>query len=120
LTLALTRGPNVLDRQFTADQPNRKWVAEFSYISSAESAAHCAAMLSARKRGVVALETIDEDSLGERQAAILPHHDERRRRLFTAAEAKAAGYGAIAAFSTTTRIAASTVGRGPARPRASA
>ncbi len=27
---------NVLDRQFTADGPNRKWVAHFSYIWTAE------------------------------------------------------------------------------------
>jgi hypothetical protein len=55
---------------------------------------------------------IDEDSLRERQAAMLPHLDERQRRLFAAAEAKAAGYGGIAAVSRTTRIAASTIGRG--------
>jgi hypothetical protein len=35
---------------------------------------------------------IDEDSLRERKAAMLPHLDERRRRLFAAAEAKAAGH----------------------------
>jgi len=43
---------------------------------------------------------------------MLPHLDERRRRLFAAAEAKAAGYGGIAAVSRVTRIAASTIGRG--------
>jgi hypothetical protein len=42
----------------------------------------------------------------------LPHLDERQRRLFAAAEAKAAGYGGIAAVSRVTRIAASTIGRG--------
>ena len=55
---------------------------------------------------------IDEDSLQERNAAILPHLDERQRRLFAAAEAKAAGYGGIAAVSRITHIAASTIGRG--------
>ena len=55
---------------------------------------------------------IDEDSLHKRNAAILPHLDERQRRLFAAAEAKAAGYGGIAAVSRVTRIAASTIGRG--------
>jgi len=55
---------------------------------------------------------IDEDSLEQRKAAILPHLDERQRRLFAAAEAKAAGYGGIAAVSRVTRIAASTIGRG--------
>ena len=55
---------------------------------------------------------INEDLLQKRKAAILPHLDERQRRLFAAAEAKAAGYGGIAAVSRVTRIAASTIGRG--------
>jgi Rhodopirellula transposase DDE domain len=55
---------------------------------------------------------IDQDSLQKRNAAILPHLDERQRRLFAAAEAKAAGHGGIAAVSRVTRIAASTIGRG--------
>jgi hypothetical protein len=55
---------------------------------------------------------LDEDSLRKRQAAILPHLDERQRRLFAAAEAKAAGYGGTAALSRVTRIAASAIGRG--------
>ena len=55
---------------------------------------------------------IDKDSLQKRNAAILPHLDERQRRLFAAAEAKAAGHGGIAAVSRVTRIAASTIGRG--------
>jgi transposase InsO family protein len=28
--------PNVLDRQFTADEPNRKWIADFTYVWTAE------------------------------------------------------------------------------------
>src|ERR1019366_6547506 len=55
---------------------------------------------------------IDEDSLQKRKAAMLPHLDERQRRLFAAAEARAAGHGGIAAVSRMTRIAASTIGRG--------
>ena len=55
---------------------------------------------------------INEDFLQKRNAAMLPHLDERQRRLFAAAEAKAAGYGGIAAVSRVTRIAASTIGRG--------
>ena len=58
---------------------------------------------------------IDEDSLRKlesRNAAILPELDERQRRLFAAAEARAAGHGGIAAVSRVTRIAASTIGRG--------
>ena len=44
---------------------------------------------------------------------MLPDLDERQRRLFDAAEVKAAGYGGIAAVARLTRIAASTIGRGP-------
>ena len=55
---------------------------------------------------------IDEDSLRERKTAILPHLDERQRRLFAAAEARAAGRGGIASVARVTRIAASTIGRG--------
>jgi len=58
---------------------------------------------------------IDEDSLQklrQRNWAILPQLDERQRRLFAAAEARAAGHGGIAAVSRVTRIAASTIGRG--------
>ncbi len=56
---------------------------------------------------------IDEDWLHERNnAAILLDLDERQRRLFAAMEAKAAGYGGIAAVARITRIAASTIGRG--------
>ncbi len=58
---------------------------------------------------------IDEDSLRRleaRQAAILPELDERRRRLFAAAEARAAGRGGLATVSRVTGVAASTIGRG--------
>jgi len=40
---------------------------------------------------------------------MLPHLDERQRRLFAAAEARAAGHGGIAAVSRVTRMAASTI-----------
>jgi Rhodopirellula transposase DDE domain len=58
---------------------------------------------------------IDDDCLQKlesRNSAILPHLDERQRRLFAAAEARAAGHGGIAAVSRVTRIAPSTIGRG--------
>ncbi len=58
---------------------------------------------------------IDEESLRKletRHSAILPQLDERQRRLFVAAEARAAGYGGIAAVSRVTGVAASTIGRG--------
>jgi hypothetical protein len=53
-----------------------------------------------------------KDALRARQSALLPHLDERQRRLFAASEAKAAGHGGIAAVSSITGIARSTIGRG--------
>lgn len=55
---------------------------------------------------------IDENSVRERHASLSPHLDERGRRLFAASEAKAAGYGGIAAVSRITGRAASTIGHG--------
>jgi Rhodopirellula transposase DDE domain len=55
---------------------------------------------------------IDEDPLRDRQSTLLPHLDERQRRLFASSEAKAAGHGGIAAVSRVTGIARSTIGRG--------
>jgi putative transposase len=34
---------NVLDRQFTADRPNQKWVADFTYVWTAEGWLYAAA-----------------------------------------------------------------------------
>ena len=55
---------------------------------------------------------IDESSLRVRFDALRPSLDERRRRLSAAAEAKAAGYGGIAAVARATKVARSTIGRG--------
>ena len=55
---------------------------------------------------------IDPAGLCARFALLLPHLDERGRRLFAATEARAAGYGGIAAVSRATGIAVSTIGRG--------
>ncbi len=55
---------------------------------------------------------IDEKPIRERFAAVAPHLGERGRRIFAAAEAKAAGYGGIAATFRATGIAPSTIGRG--------
>ena len=55
---------------------------------------------------------IDRDAIRERYVALSPHLDERGRRFFAAAEARAAGYGGIAAVSRATGIAPSTIGRG--------
>jgi transposase len=55
---------------------------------------------------------IDPDVIRTRYASLSPHLDERARRLFAASEARAAGYGGVAAVSRATGIAASTIGRG--------
>src|SRR5271166_5033551 len=55
---------------------------------------------------------IDPGPIRERFAALCPHLSERARRVFAATEARAAGYGGIAAVSVATGIAASTIGRG--------
>ncbi len=55
---------------------------------------------------------IDYNPIRERFAALSQHLDERSRRVFAAAEAKAAGYGGIAAVWRATGIAPSTINRG--------
>ena len=45
--------PNVLDRQFTAEQPNRKWIADFTYIWTAEGWLYVAAVIDLFSRRVV-------------------------------------------------------------------
>jgi putative transposase len=44
---------NVLDRQFTADRPNQKWVADFTYIWTAEGSFYVAAVIDLFSRRVV-------------------------------------------------------------------
>ena len=55
---------------------------------------------------------IDESPLRIRYEAVRSSLDERGRRLSAAAEAKAAGYGGIAAATRATKVARSTIGRG--------
>jgi len=55
---------------------------------------------------------IDQGPIRERFTAIAPHLDERSRRLLAATEARAAGYGGIAAVSQATGVAPSTIARG--------
>lgn len=55
---------------------------------------------------------IDVDAIRQRFSAVSPFLDERGRRLVAAAEARAAGYGGIAAVAAVTGVAASTIGRG--------
>ena len=44
---------NVLDRQFQADAPNRKWVADFTYVWTAEGWLYVAAVLDLYSRRIV-------------------------------------------------------------------
>jgi hypothetical protein len=55
---------------------------------------------------------IESDLIHERFKTLSPHLSERERRLYAATEARAAGYGGIAAVSAATGIAVSTIGRG--------
>jgi hypothetical protein len=55
---------------------------------------------------------IDQEQIRERFTAVSPQLDERTRRLLAATEARAAGYGGIAAVSQATGVAPSTIGRG--------
>jgi hypothetical protein len=55
---------------------------------------------------------IDVEAIRARFAALSGHLDERGRRLLAASEARAAGYGGVAAVSRATGLAASTIGRG--------
>lgn len=45
--------PNVLDRQFAADRPNQKWVANFTYLWMAEGWLYVAAVIDPFSRHVV-------------------------------------------------------------------
>ena len=55
---------------------------------------------------------IDESAIRQRFEALFPVLDERGRRRFAAAEAKAAGHGGVSAVMRATGIARSTIGRG--------
>ena len=45
--------PNVLDRQFTATRPNQRWIADFTYVSTAEGWLYVAAVIDLFSRHVV-------------------------------------------------------------------
>ncbi len=55
---------------------------------------------------------IDPHPIRKRFTSLSPHLSERERRLLAATEARAAGYGGIAAASAATGVAVSTIGRG--------
>ena len=56
--------------------------------------------------------SLDESSLRIRYEALRSSLNERGRRLAAAAEAKAAGYGGVAAAARATKVSRSTIGRG--------
>lgn len=45
--------PNILDRQFEADRPNQKWIADFTYIWTAQGWLRVAAVIDLFSRRVV-------------------------------------------------------------------
>jgi putative transposase len=45
--------PNLLDRQFTAERPNQKWIADFTYVWTAEGWLYVAAVIDLFSRRVV-------------------------------------------------------------------
>jgi putative transposase len=51
--LAAMVAPNVLDRQFTATRPNQRWIADFTYIWTAEGWLYAAAVIDLFSRRVV-------------------------------------------------------------------
>ena len=55
---------------------------------------------------------IDESKIAERFAGVGPELNERQRRLWASSEARALGYGGVAAVSRATGISKDTVGRG--------
>ena len=50
---AVSPASNVLDRQFTAERPNQKWIADFTYIWTAEGWLYVAAVIDLFSRRVV-------------------------------------------------------------------
>ena len=51
--MASATAPNLLDRQFSAAAPNRKWIADFTYIWTAEGWLYVAAVIDLFSRRVV-------------------------------------------------------------------
>jgi putative transposase len=51
--LAATVAPNVLDRQFVAERPNQKWIADFTYVWTAEGWLYVATVIDLFSRRVV-------------------------------------------------------------------
>src|SRR4030095_17268939 len=62
--------------------------------------------------GPTPVRMMDRDAIRQRYEALQSFLDERGRRLWASAEAKAAGYGGIAAVAQVTGLAPSTIRRG--------
>ena len=58
---------NVLDRQFQADAPNQKWVADFTYIWTAEGWLYAAAVLDLYSRSIVGMVHAGKHELATRR-----------------------------------------------------
>ena len=52
---ALNIAPNLLNRNFTADEPNQKWAGDISYVWTREGWLHLAVVLDLHSRRVIAL-----------------------------------------------------------------
>jgi putative transposase len=71
--------PNVLDRQFTAEQPNRKWIADFTYIWTAGCWLYVAAVIDLFSRRVVGWSMKADDRPRWRSRSICCCRTERGR-----------------------------------------
>jgi putative transposase len=84
--------PNVLDRTFEAPAPNRKWIADFKYVWTAEGWLYVAAVVDLFSRRVVGWvderrddsparhRRADDPDLAEGQNPTLLHHSDRGRQ----------------------------------------
>ena len=79
---------NILDRQFAAERPNQKWIADFTYIWTAEGWLYVSAVIDLFSRRVVGWSMSADDGaaghgrpadgdLAARQAGALLHHSDQ-------------------------------------------
>lgn len=81
--------PNLLNQNFTADQPNRRWVADISYVWTLEGWLYVAAVLDLFSRRIVGLamkdrmtdhlviEALEQALIHRRPSGDLVHHSDR-------------------------------------------
>jgi len=75
-----TVSPNILNRQFDGPAPNRKWVADFTYLWTAEGWLYVAAVVDLFSRRVVGWfmsATMTAHLLAEREAEAVLHHSDQ-------------------------------------------